>query len=397
MEIREGRTRILSPKDVFYNPHMELCRDIDVACVSAFCSFFNMRSLKCVDALAATGVRGIRIACEVFTERSDDSCDCHLVLNDRSKRAYETICENIQLNKIDNMATASNEDANVLLHRLRFDIVDLDPFGSPVPFLNAACRSVRRLLLVTATDTAPLCGAHSGGFLKYDAFPLRTEYHREMATRILLGKVFRELLKYRKLAVPLICYARRHFVRLVLHVSRIGAKLAEKHAMHELGFIAHCTSCGNRFSITLSSFVESHHSVSSHHSSEALVPKCDPKCDICGESMKIGGPLFLGDVKHRDFCEHVLREILRRKELKNRKSASKIVERCRDEIEIPYYYEVHALCRSLNISPPPLSAVISSLQNSGFRASRTHFSDTAFKTDANIREIKNILSDFAHG
>ena len=42
----------------------------------------------------------------------------------------------------------------------RFDIVDLDPYGSPHLFLDAAVQSVKDggLLLVTCTDMAVLCG-----------------------------------------------------------------------------------------------------------------------------------------------------------------------------------------------------------------------------------------------
>jgi tRNA (guanine26-N2/guanine27-N2)-dimethyltransferase len=42
----------------------------------------------------------------------------------------------------------------------RFDVVDLDPYGSPAVFLDGAVQSVKDggLLLVTCTDMAVLCG-----------------------------------------------------------------------------------------------------------------------------------------------------------------------------------------------------------------------------------------------
>jgi tRNA (guanine26-N2/guanine27-N2)-dimethyltransferase len=42
----------------------------------------------------------------------------------------------------------------------RFDVVDLDPYGSPHTFLDGAVQSVKDggLLLVTCTDMAVLCG-----------------------------------------------------------------------------------------------------------------------------------------------------------------------------------------------------------------------------------------------
>lgn len=41
-----------------------------------------------------------------------------------------------------------------------FDVVDLDPYGTPAMFLDSAMQSVKDggLMLVTATDMAVLCG-----------------------------------------------------------------------------------------------------------------------------------------------------------------------------------------------------------------------------------------------
>ncbi len=47
--------------------------------------------------------------------------------------------------------------------RDRFSIIDLDPYGSPTPFLDAAVQSVADggLLCITCTDMAVLCGRNS--------------------------------------------------------------------------------------------------------------------------------------------------------------------------------------------------------------------------------------------
>lgn len=43
----------------------------------------------------------------------------------------------------------------------KFDIVDLDPYGSMVPFLFSTLKSLKKrgLLCVTCTDTRVLCGS----------------------------------------------------------------------------------------------------------------------------------------------------------------------------------------------------------------------------------------------
>ena len=366
-EIKEGATRILVPektkKTIFYNPKMELCRDIDIAGVAAFVSSIPNRSqLTYIDALAGTGVRGVRVAKEVGLS---------VTINDRSTHAYELINQNIKLNELGVRVKSYNENANVLLLQNKYDLVDLDPFGSPIPFLDAACKSVKKLLSVTATDTAPLCGAHSGGMRKYDAKPLKTEYHKEMATRILVGRVTRDLCKYDKAIQPLLSYSTAHFVRIFAEVEK-GAKKADER-MHRLGFIAHCFSCGNRFVFSCSGMLG-----------------IQEKCALCGTRIRIAGPLYMGAIKEKRFCELVHGE-LRKRDMGKKKEAIKIVETCINELDIPFYYAHHAICKTLKVAPTSISSVIAALHSSGFSASKTHFSDTAFKTDARIDEIKDVV------
>jgi tRNA (guanine26-N2/guanine27-N2)-dimethyltransferase len=365
----EGTTKLLVPqhptRSIFYNPRMELCRDIDIASIAAFSSSHpDPAQLTYVDALAGTGVRGIRVANEVGLQ---------VTINDRSAPAFELITRNIALNNVEDRATACNENANVLLHRRHYDIVDLDPFGSPVPFLDAAAQSVKKLLLVTATDTAPLCGAHTGGMRNYSARPLNTEYHAEMATRILLGAVTRELAKYDKAIQPLLSYASAHFVRIIARVEK-GARKADE-SIERLGFIAHCFSCGHRFAFPCA---------------DMLNLNVKNTCALCGQKLRIAGPLYIHPIKEKEFCERVHLELGNR-ELGMKHEALKIVHTCIHELDIPFYYEHHALCKSLKLPSSPISSLIDALQSNGFSVSRTHFSDTALKTDARIDELKTLV------
>jgi len=56
------------------------------------------------------------------------------------------------------------EDANLLLINckkdIQFDIIDLDPYGSVVPFLDASVESISNggLMCITCTDTKVLAG-----------------------------------------------------------------------------------------------------------------------------------------------------------------------------------------------------------------------------------------------
>jgi tRNA (guanine26-N2/guanine27-N2)-dimethyltransferase len=350
---------------MFYNPRMELCRDIDIAAVAVFVSSLpDCSRMNYIDALGGTGVRGVRVANEVGLQ---------VTINDRSTPAYQLIKRNIALNKVEERTEVHNGDANVLLVRTPYDLVDIDPFGSSVPFLDAACKSVKEVLLVTATDTAPLCGAHTGGVRNYGAQPLNTEYHAEMATRILLGTVTRELGKYDKAIQPLLSYASAHFIRLIARVEK-GARKADE-SIERLGFIAHCFSCGHRFAFPCA---------------DMLNLDVKDTCALCGQQIRVAGPLYIHPIKEKEFCERVHMELGNR-ELGKKLEALKIVYTCIHELDIPFYYEHHALCKSLKLPSSPISSLIDALLSHGFSASRTHFSDTALKTDARIDELKTLV------
>ncbi len=365
--IKEGTTKIIVPvferentipskTPVFYNPKMELSRDISIACIAAFASDQD----SYVDVLGATGIRGMRVANELCLNTTT---------NDWNFNAYELIVKNIGLNNLD--AKAERKNANVLLSESRFDIVDIDPFGSPAPFLDSACRSVDKMLCITATDTAPLCGAHkSSGIRKYGAFPLKTEYYSEMGIRILLGAIARNLAKYDKSMNSLLSHATDHYYRVYMSIKK-GAINANK-MIEQMGFIYHCFSCGQR------------------GWNSGLAVHMAKECPHCSSSTRLAGPLWLGSLHDEKFCKLVLAE-LKNRELGTKEQALKIVRLCRDELDIPTYYDQHKFCKVFRITPPPMDRTIIEINEAGFKASRTHFSGTSFKTDAILEEIKRIL------
>ena len=207
----------------FYNPKMLLNRDIGVAMAS------SLGLSDYLDALSASGIRGLRVAKEAGVEK--------VTLNDVSPQACRLMEKNMSRNGLAGTVTCCN--ANVLLHEQHFQAVDLDPFGSPSSYLSAASRSALSYLFITATDTAPLCGAHlMSGIRKYMAVPLRTDYHREMGARILLGLAARELARLDKAMQPMLTHVTDHYVRTYLRVIK-GAKAADR-CLEKLGYVEHC-------------------------------------------------------------------------------------------------------------------------------------------------------------
>jgi len=243
-EIKEGKIKLFVPKEnlydaaVFYNPKMAFNRNISVAAVQAFVQSAK-RKITILDALSASGARGLRYANEVSgTEK--------VFLNDNNPVAVKLIKKNIILNKLEKKCKAAKTDANALMHQNIFDIIDIDPFGSPNVFLDAAARSVyhKGFLAVTATDTAPLSGSYPETcFKKYGIRSMKADYYSELGVRILISYIILALARRERAFIPVLSFAKEHYFRVFGRIEHAG-KIKE--LLERFGYVMHCFKCGNR-------------------------------------------------------------------------------------------------------------------------------------------------------
>jgi tRNA (guanine26-N2/guanine27-N2)-dimethyltransferase len=348
--IQEGAITF-DTQGVFFNPRMKTNRDIGVAMVKV------LGITEYLDGLSASGIRGLRVSMEAKVDK--------VILNDVSSAAYQCIQRNIARNDI-GTCEVFNCNANVLMHEEHFEAVDLDPFGSPSPFISSASRSALSYLFITATDTAPLCGAHlKSGIRKYMSVPVKTEYHREMGARILLGLAAREMARVDKAMQPMLTHATEHYVRTYLRVIN-GAKAADR-CLEKVGYIEHCWNCGNFWT--------------------SMTPKIET-CELCKNQAVLAGPLWLGEIQDRETIEQAIPLV----DTEN-KTARKILETCNCEVDVPMYYDHHRLCRRLGITPNKVDLLVDTLRESGWKASRTHFTGIGIKTNAGIDDVTKVLTD----
>ncbi len=369
-ELEHFRTRAgdyapsLAP--VFYNPHMELCRDISVSAVQVLAD--ELDGIRVCDPLAGVGVRGLRYAKEVQGVAK-------VVANDRSREASELTKRNIELNGLASLVEVRNEDANVLLweNRGRFNYVDLDPFGSPAPFVDAACAALARrgMLAITATDTAPLSGTHVKACLRrYGARPLKTEYYHELGIRILVGFVQRVAGKHGLALAPVLAHATRHYFRIYLRARR-GPSFADE-LLAQQGYVSHCSACGRR------KFIQG--------AAVGLPSSCE-----CGNEFIHAGPLWLGRLIDLAFVHAVAGDLAKRN-FKFGQQELVFLARCAEEADgPPMFYDMHELAKRAGASPPKIIGLIGKLRGRGYFASRTHFLGTGFRTNAPMDEIVKIF------
>ena len=385
--IQEGKVRAIVPKlqaykkhpsdyapskaPVFYNPVMELNRDLAVLAFQAYQRIAN-REISICEPLTSTGIRAVRLAAEIQGVKQ-------MLASDINTRAYQLAEQNVQLNKLQDRVTVKHEDANCLLschgapHR-RFDIVDIDPFGSPVPYLDSAVRALRNkgLLAATATDLAPLCGVHAKACVrKYGGKPLRTEYCHELAVRLLAGCIAAVAAKQDIGVHILFSHSTDHYIRVYAQIG-YGAKKADA-SVKSLGYVLHCFNCLHR------------------ETAEKLSAKFFDRCPDCGSNMEWAGPLWLGKIFDRQFCERMAQEN-RRTALRNSGKIAKLLGLVEGEAEAPVtYYVIDKISNKLSSPVPSVNAMMKILCAKGFEAVPTHFNSRGLRTDAPALVLQKLL------
>ena len=129
--------KVSSKAPVFYNPHMELNRDLSILAIQVF-QKRQKRDINICDLFGGSGIRGVRYKKEITGVDT-------VFINDISSTANFYEKHNIEINHVSDVEVHQH-DASMFL-RLKsgeFDVIDIDPFGTPAPFIDSAGYSSRR-------------------------------------------------------------------------------------------------------------------------------------------------------------------------------------------------------------------------------------------------------------
>ncbi|MDY6766448.1 MAG: tRNA (guanine(10)-N(2))-dimethyltransferase [Candidatus Nanohaloarchaea archaeon] len=337
--------------DVFYNTDMVVNRDISTACLAAFQEEQDAE-LRVCDALAASGVRGLRYLQEV-----DGVAE--LLLNDIEEAAVANIRENLERNDLpEEKISVTRTDANNLLTEefRSLDVVDIDPFGSPAPYLDAAARAVTHEAFagVTATDLGPLYGSYPEVCRRrYASSPIKIGFGHEVGLRILVKEVFQAFARYDRAFTPLLAWHEQHYSRVVGRVEE--SKQQCNRMLDSIGTLSVCRTCRWR--------------AYEHRTS----------CPACGAVVEQAGPLWTGPLADTGFAERTGAWL----EEQGYEEAHSIVETLAAEAGITTpFYDTHELASSMGVQSPGRDDLIERLRAEGYRAATTHFSPQGLRTDA---------------
>jgi tRNA (guanine26-N2/guanine27-N2)-dimethyltransferase len=385
--IREGKARVLVPNlkaygvcpqdyapskaPVFFNPVMEFNRDLTVLAFQAYQRMIN-REITICEPLTATGIRGIRFATEIQGVKKVVSSDINL-------NSTKLAAHNIIINDLQDRMSVKHKDANRLLSehsapKTRFDVIDIDPFGTPVPHLEASVQALRNngLLATTATDMAPLCGVHAKACIrKYGGRPLRTEYCQELAVRLLAGQVATTAARHDIGTRVLFSHCSDHYIRVYTQIG-YGCQKADD-SIKNMGYVLHCFNCLHRETAT------------------KPFPDSAAKCPECGTKMDYAGPLWIGKIFDSPFIDLMIKENAHTA-FRNSNKITKLLTLTKGEVDMPpTYYVLDRLSGKFGLPAPSMASFFGALTEGGFTAVATHFNPRGVRTNASASTMQQIL------
>ena len=168
-------------------------------------------------------LRALRVASEIPKNLISNITACDLSVT--SQILFQ---KNRELNNLsqDNRLKHVLEDANNLMLKsygeCSYSVIDLDPYGSAVPFLYSALKGIANngLLCITCTDTRVLCGADRHKcFYLYGSVRNGGYTIEETALRILMATISRMAAQFGKTIKPLLSLQNDFYIRVFVQVK----------------------------------------------------------------------------------------------------------------------------------------------------------------------------------
>jgi tRNA (guanine26-N2/guanine27-N2)-dimethyltransferase len=390
-----------------------------------------------LDALSATGLRALRYAQEIpFTTL--------VTANDLLETATNTIKLNIEHNRQDHIISAIT--GNALTHMYlfvgdgckdekglprdstKYDVIDLDPYGTAAPFLDAAVQAVRDdggLLCVTCTDAGVWAsnGYPEKAYSLYGGTPMKGVMSHEGGLRLILHAIATSAARYGLAMEPLLSLSIDFYARVFVRITKSPADV--KFLAGKTMVVNNCdTGCGAWITQTIGrnkltkdkngkSFFWKH--VFGQASSGG------DNCPHCGMKTHLAGPMYAGPIHSADFIKRILdglpnvskdtykttdriegmlnlalEEIFPVEEDPNSPTApSKTRRYDHSVIDLaPFFFIPSALSKVIHCITPHENAIRGALRHLGYWCSRSHAKPGSIKTNAPWDVIWEVMREW---
>ncbi|KAI9929790.1 hypothetical protein AWENTII_009563 [Aspergillus wentii] len=405
-------------------------------------------SFTILDALSATGLRALRYASEIpFT-----TC---VIANDLSSSAIESMKINIEYNGLEKLIRPNNGDARAYMYSAhnststnvegintsKFDVIDLDPYGTAAPFMDAAVQGVKDggLLCVTCTDAGVWAsnGYPEKSFALYGGVPIKGSHSHEGGLRLILHGLATSAAKYGLAIEPLLSLSIDFYARVFVRVHRSPAEV--KFVSGNTMMVYNCDSGCGAWSIQPLSQTRQRLDKRGnpfYHYGFATGPAAGPYCDHCGFKTHLGGPMWAGPLHNPHFIQKILdmlpgadREIYQTVDRiegmlttaleedldfsdPTKGSIPEQTDTVGQEAESteyaaiiprldpatrdphPFYFSLSGLSKVLHTSTMPIDAFRGAIRHVGYRSTRSHAKPNTVRTDAPWEIVWEIMREW---
>ncbi|KAI8723522.1 TRNA (guanine(26)-N(2))-dimethyltransferase [Fusarium sp. LHS14.1] len=390
---------------------------------------------RILDALSASGLRALRYAHELPFVTS-------VKANDLSDSAAETIKMNVKHNGLEDKISVTQGDALGLMYRgiaddlsnrdrtgnpgraNKFDVIDLDPYGTAAPFFDAAVQSVRDdggLLCITCTDSAVWAG-HSyceKTFALYGGIPIKGLHSHEAGLRLVLNAVATSAARYGLSIEPLLSLSIDFYTKFFIKVTK--SPQAVKFLAAKTMLVYSCDQgCGAWETQPMMKSKPAPNKKGTgafYKHSMVQGPTADQHCQHCGTRMHINGPMYGGHIHSQEFIQRLLDQIpgadrsvygtmprlegMLRTALEEYLPGPEVKEpvdpkdaQLATRDLYPFFVIPSRLANVVSCSTPSEDMVRGALIHLGYRTARSHCRPGSIKTDAPWSTIWWIMTEW---
>ncbi|ELR03106.1 N2,N2-dimethylguanosine tRNA methyltransferase [Pseudogymnoascus destructans 20631-21] len=391
-----------------------------------------------LDALSATGLRALRYTQEIPFATS-------VTANDLLPEATRAINLNVLHNKltskinsvtgnaITHMFNSASEiplDSHRYKPSKKYDVIDLDPYGTAVPFLDAAVQAVRDdggLLCVTCTDAGVWAsnGYPEKCYSLYGGLPLKGIHSHEGGLRLILHAIATSAARYGLAIEPLLSLSIDFYARVFVKIHKSPADV--KFLAGKTMMVYNCDQgCGSWETQLLAK-----NQVRPNKSGKgtfwkhifAQAPTTGQNCEHCGWHRHLGGPMWAGPLHDAKFIQRILDE-LPKVDKETYQTTTRLEGMLSMALEetlpppprtddlvpppipkgradpsvvdpFPFYFIPSVLSKVIHCITPDENAIRGALRHAGYRVTRSHTKAGTIKTDAPWSFIWEVMREWA--
>ncbi|PSS02170.1 S-adenosyl-L-methionine-dependent methyltransferase [Coniella lustricola] len=388
-----------------------------------------------LDALSASGLRALRFAHEIPFATT-------ITANDLDPSAVEAIARNVRHNGLQGRIEVTQGNAvghmyNKIAANMgisqedrdqgktyKYDVVDLDPYGTAACFFDAAVQAVREdggLLCVTCTDAGVWAsnGYAEKAFALYGGIPIKGWHSHEAGLRLILNGIATTASRYGLTIEPLLSLSIDFYARIFVKVTKSAAavKFAAGKTMMVYNCDAGCGSWTTQYLLRNKASPNKTGSGSFYKHQMSHGPTADQTCEHCGTKTHLAGPMYGGRLHNPDFIKRILDKLPNadtsvygttarikgmlttaleeHMEVADPSLRPQTREDKYAELEpYPFYVSMTQLASTLRSATPSEVVIRSALQGLGYRVTRSHCKPGSIKTDAPFSVLWRIMREW---